>query len=100
MEVIEGRQKPRANERSAQLIKANERHLSEAEAIVGAFQKVLHEDIRPHEQALCRLFQASGRKVEDALLRPTWTCGGAQALQFIECISLFTGRGRHHRGRE
>jgi hypothetical protein len=72
VEVIEGRQKPRANERSVQIIKANEAHLSEAEMIVGAFQKVLHEDMRPHQEALWRLFQTSGRKVETDLLRPTW----------------------------
>ena len=51
-EVIDGRQKPGANERSAQVVKANASHLSEAEMIVGAFQKVLHEDLRPHEEAL------------------------------------------------
>ena len=52
--VIDGRQKPGANERSAQVVKANASHLSEAEMIVGAFQKVLHEDLimRPHEEAL------------------------------------------------
>ena len=52
VEVIDGRQKPGANERSAQVVKANASHLSEAEMIVGAFQKVLHEDLRPHEEAL------------------------------------------------
>jgi hypothetical protein len=72
VEVIDGRQKPKANERSAQVIRANECHLSEAEAIVGAFQKVLHEDMRPPEGALCRLLRASGRKVEGTLLHPTW----------------------------
>ena len=72
MEVVDGRQKPRANERSAQVIKANEPHLSEAEAIVGAFQKILHEDMRPHQQALWRLLRTGGRKVESELLRPTW----------------------------
>jgi hypothetical protein len=72
VEVVDGRQKPKANERSAEIIKANERHLSEAEAIVGAFQTVLHE-IHPHEDALWRRLQASGRKLEDALVNPTWT---------------------------
>ena len=72
VEVIDGRQKPRADERSAQIIKANEAHLSESEMIVGAFQKVLHEDMRPHQEVLWRLLQTSGRKVETDLLRPTW----------------------------
>jgi hypothetical protein len=72
VEVIDGRQKPRANERSAQIIKANEAHLSESEMIVGVFQKVLHEDMRPHQEVLWRLLQTSGRKVETDLLRPTW----------------------------
>jgi hypothetical protein len=72
VEVIDGRQKPRANERSAEIIKANERQLSEAEAIVGAFQTVLHE-IRHHEEALWRRLRAGGRTVEDALVLPTWT---------------------------
>ncbi len=72
VEVIDGRQKPRANERSAQIIKANEAHLSESEMIVGAFQKVLHKDMRPHQEVLWRLLQTSGRKVETDLLRPTW----------------------------
>jgi len=72
VEVIDGRQKPRANERSAQIIKANEAHLSEAEMIVGAFQKVLQEDLGPHQEVLWRLLRTSGRKVESDLLRPTW----------------------------
>ena len=72
VEVIEGRQKPKANERSAQIIKENERYLSEAEAIVGAFQKALHE-VRPHEEVSWRLLCAGGRRVETALVPPTWT---------------------------
>jgi hypothetical protein len=72
VDVIDGRQKPRANERSAQIIKANEAHLSEAEVIVGVFQKVLHEDLRPHQEVLWRFLRTSGRKVESDLLRPTW----------------------------
>jgi hypothetical protein len=72
MELMDGRQKPRANERSAQIIKANEAHLSEAEMIVGAFQKVLHEDMRPHEESVWRLLRIGGRTVESDLLRPTW----------------------------
>jgi hypothetical protein len=72
MEVIDGRQRPKANERSAQIIKANEFQLSEAEAIVGAFQKVLHEDLRPYQEVLERLLRTSGRKVVSDLLRPTW----------------------------
>ena len=72
MEVIDGRQKPKANEKSAQIIKANEAHLSEAEMIVGAFQKVLHEDIRPHEKSVWQLLRSSGRTVERDLLRATW----------------------------
>lgn len=72
MEVIDGRQRPKVNERSAQIIKANELHLSEAEMIVGAFQRVLHEDLRPHHEVLGRLMRTSGRKVASDLLRPTW----------------------------
>jgi hypothetical protein len=72
VEVIDGRQKPRANEKSAQIIKANEAHLSEAEMIVGAFQKVLHEDMRPHKEVLLRLLRTSGRRVETDLLPATW----------------------------
>lgn len=72
VEVIDGRQKPRANEKSAEVIKANEAYLSEAEMIVGAFQRVLHEDMRPPQEVLRRLLQASGRKVETDLLPPTW----------------------------
>jgi hypothetical protein len=71
LEVIDGRQRPRANERSAEIIKANKRQLSEAEAIVGAFQTELHET-RPHEEALRRRLQAGGRKLEDALMHSTW----------------------------
>ena len=69
VEVIGGRHKPGANERSAQVVKANASHLSEAEMIVGAFQKVLHEDLRPHEEALWRVLRTSGRNVEGALRR-------------------------------
>lgn len=72
VDVIDGRQKPRANERSAQIIKANEANLSEAEVIVGVFQKVLHEDLRPHQEVLWRFLRTSGRRVESDLLRPTW----------------------------
>jgi hypothetical protein len=72
MEVIDGRQKPRANERSAQIIKTNEAHLAEAEVIVGAFQKVLHEDMRPHGESVLRLLRSGGRAVESDLLRLTW----------------------------
>ena len=71
MEVIEGRQKPRANERSTQIIKANKQFLSEAEAIVGAFQTTLH-DVAPHEDALRRLLRTRGRRLEDALIHATW----------------------------
>jgi hypothetical protein len=59
VDVIDGRQKPRANERSAQIIKANEANLSEAEVIVGVFQKVLHEDLRPHQEVLWRFLRTS-----------------------------------------
>jgi len=72
VEVIDGRQKPKANERSAEIIKANDRQLSDAEAIVGAFQTALHE-LRPDEKALRRLLQAGGRKLEDDMVHPTWT---------------------------
>ncbi len=72
MEVVDGRQRPKANEKSLQIIKANELQLSEAEAIVGAFQKVLHEDLKPHQDVLERLLRTSGRKVASDLLRPTW----------------------------
>lgn len=72
MEVIDGRQRPKANERSAQIIKANNAHLSEAEMIIGAFQKVLHEDMRPHEESLWRLLRLLEPAVERDLLRPTW----------------------------
>jgi hypothetical protein len=72
MEVIDGRQRPKANERSAQIIKANELALSEAEVIVGVFQKVLHEDLKPYQEVLARLLRTSGRKVVSDLLRPTW----------------------------
>ncbi|MDE5444710.1 hypothetical protein GWG65_25335 [Bradyrhizobium sp. CSA207] len=79
MEVIDGRQKPRANERSIQIIKANEHFLSEAEAIVGAFQTTLH-DVAPDEEALWRLLRTRGRKFEGALIHPTW----AQLVSFRE----------------
>jgi hypothetical protein len=72
VEIIEGRQKPKANERSARVIKDNERELSEAEAIVGAFQTALHE-ARPDEEALWKLLRKSGRNVEAPLVPPTWT---------------------------
>jgi hypothetical protein len=64
--------KPKANEKSAQIIKANGARLSEAEMIVGVFQKVLHEDLKPHQEALWQLLRTSGRNVETGLLRPTW----------------------------
>jgi hypothetical protein len=79
MEVIDGRQKPRANERSIQIIKANEHFLSEAEAIVGAFQTTLH-DVAPHEEALWRLLLTRGRKLDGALIHTTW----AQLVSFRE----------------
>jgi hypothetical protein len=72
MEVIEGRQKPHANERSAQVIAANRSHLAEAEAIVGAFQRVLHGDLRPHGEALRQQLQIAGRTVAGDRLQPTW----------------------------
>jgi len=72
MEVIDGRQKPHAHEKSTQIIKANEAPLAEAEAIVGAFQKTLHEDLKPHQETLSRLLRTAGRKVESDLLRSTW----------------------------
>jgi hypothetical protein len=72
VEIIEGRQKPKANERSAEIIKANQRQLSEAEAVVGAFQTVLHE-LNPSEEDLWRRLRTCGRRVEDALVRPTWS---------------------------
>src|SRR6266852_3765243 len=62
VQVIDGRQKPRANERSAQIIKANEAHLSESEMIVGAFQKVLHEDMRPHKRYYGGFCRQAGEK--------------------------------------
>jgi hypothetical protein len=71
MKIIAGRQKPRANERSKQVIKANEHSLSEAEAIVGAFQTTLH-DVTPHEEALWRLLRTRGRILEGALVHATW----------------------------
>lgn len=77
MEIIDGRQKRRANERSRQIIKANERSLSEAEAIVGAFQTALHS-VAPHEEGLWRLLRTSGRKFEGSLAPATW----AQLLSF------------------
>ena len=64
VDVIDGRQKPRANERSAQIIRANEAHLSQAEVIVGVFQKVLPEDLRPHQGNLPRLLSARANPLE------------------------------------
>jgi hypothetical protein len=72
MEVIAGRQKPHANEKSAAVIAANRSCLSEAEAVVGAFQTVLHEDLRPHSEVLAQLLRTAGRTFESDLLHPTW----------------------------
>lgn len=72
VEVVEGRQKPKAKERSAEIIKANGQHLSEAEAIVGAFQTVLHLKW-PDEAALRRRLKEGGRRLEHALVHSTWT---------------------------
>lgn len=77
VEVIDGRQKPKATERSAEIIKANERQLSEAEVFVGAFQTALHER-RPCEAVLRQLLQARGRKLDHTLVHLTW----AQLLSF------------------
>jgi hypothetical protein len=71
MDVIDGRQKPRANERSAQLIKTNQSFLSEAEAIVGAFQTVLHGPAS-HEDAVWQRLRTGGRKLERSTVSATW----------------------------
>ena len=72
MEVVDGRQRPKANQRSAALLKANARSLSEAEAVVGVFQTVLHGAVaNPHAQ-LGDLLARSGAALDAAAVQRTW----------------------------
>jgi len=72
MEVVGGRQKPKAKEVSARVIAANRTHLSRAEALVGAFQTVLHEGITPPDRALRQRLQSIGAALDEALVQSTW----------------------------
>jgi hypothetical protein len=72
MEVVRGRQKPKANELSARVIAANRTHLSRAEAFVGAFQTVLHEGITPPDRALQQRLQSIGAVLDGALVQSAW----------------------------
>jgi len=72
MEVVEGRQKPKANEVSARVIAANRASLSRAEAFVGVFQTVLHEGITPPDRALRERLRSMGAALDEALIQSAW----------------------------
>jgi hypothetical protein len=67
-----GRQKPKANEVSARVVAANRTHLLRAEAVVGAFQTVLHEGITPPDRALRLRLQSLGAVPDEALIQSAW----------------------------
>ena len=72
LQIVGGRQRPKANERSEELLKANQKSLSDAEMIVGAFQTVLHEGLEPPIDQLAHMLRGGGFNIDDGALRQTW----------------------------
>ena len=70
--VVSGRQRPKANERSAEVLRSNQRSLSEAEMIVGAFQTVLHEGLEPPLEKLQFMLRGGGFSIDDQSVQQTW----------------------------
>jgi hypothetical protein len=70
---VSGRRKPRAAERSKQVLKANKDHLTETEILVGLFNQALEEGLGPESPVL-----------RERLRRYIWTPPGHQARQFTD----------------
>ena len=72
MKVIDGRQRPKASERSAEVLRSNARCLSKAEAIVGAFQEVLHGKAKNPQAQLRDVLTNAGVALDSAAVQRTW----------------------------
>lgn len=70
---VGGRRKPRAAERSKQVLKANEGVLTETEILVGLFNQALEEGLGPESPEL-----------RERLRRYTWTPPGRTARQITD----------------
>lgn len=70
---VNGRRRPKAAERSAQILKANKGELTETEILVGLFNQALEEGLGPESPEL-----------RERLRRYFWTAPGRQARQFTD----------------
>jgi hypothetical protein len=73
MTHVSGRRKPRAAERSKEVLKANQDQLTETEILVGLFNQALEEGLGPESPVL-----------RDRLRRYIWTPPGHQPRQFTD----------------
>jgi len=79
---VSGRRKPRAADRSRQVLKANKDELTETEILVGLFNQAIEEGLGPDSPEL-----------HDRLRRYTWTAHGRTPRQFTEAEITATCAG-------
>src|SRR5690606_5439894 len=70
---VSGRRRPKAAERSEQILKANKGELTETEILVGLFNQALEEGLGPESGEL-----------RERLRRYVWTAPGRQPRQFTD----------------
>ena len=70
---VSGRRRPKAAERSEQILKANKGELTETEILVGLFNQALEEGLGPESPEL-----------HERLRRYVWTAPGRQPRQFTD----------------
>ena len=72
MEVVAGRQKPKAAAKSAEIIKANQKQLVRAEVHVGVFQQVLLDNPEDGVDAVRRQLAERGASIDQTAATQVW----------------------------
>ena len=73
MRVLSGRQRPHADQRSKDLIKANEPCLNQAETFVGIFQRDLFHKTQAYRNFAGRRRKEGGPEIDSDTLERTWS---------------------------
>ena len=73
MRVLSGRQRPHADTRSKDLIKANEPYLNEAEVFVGVFQRDLLDQTKAYRKFVGRRRKKDGTEIDSDILERVWS---------------------------
>ena len=73
MRVLSGRRRPHADQRSKDLIKANEPFLNQAEAFVGIFQRDLFHKTKAYRNFAGRRRKEGGPEIDSNTLERVWS---------------------------